>query len=85
MAEQTNDVMATIAIGYKTYVMSVDAAVAIAKAMASAELYERKYRSNSEGGSTYHVYADDTRDMIDIGFIPAIKYRMAKLAGKPTD
>jgi hypothetical protein len=77
------DVMAVIIVGYKTYVMPVEEAVAIAKSVATAEMYERKYRSSSEGGTTYHVYQQEEQAEIPITVLPNVLYRMAKMAGKP--
>jgi hypothetical protein len=84
MEGEAKGAMAVITLGYKNYVMPVEAAVTIAEAMAQGELYERKYRTNVEGGSTYHIYPAD-EDAVEAGvtLISRARYCMAKLAGKP--
>ncbi len=75
--------MATIGIGYKVYVMPVDDAVAIAKALATAEIYDSKYRREEDGGTTYHVYPQEKQNLPSVQIVSYETYRMAKLAGKP--
>jgi hypothetical protein len=75
--------MATINVGYKVYVMPVDDAVAIAKALAVAEIYDTKYRPKEEGGSTHHVYPQEQQALPSVQLVSYEHYRMAKLAGKP--
>jgi len=75
--------MSTINVGYKVYVMPVDDAVAIAKALAVAEIYDTKYRPKEEGGSTHHVYPQEQQALPSVQLVSYEHYRMAKLAGKP--
>ena len=80
---ERNQLMATINVGYKQYIMPVDEAVAIAKALATAEIYEPKYRPKEEGGTTLHVYPQDQQHLPAVQLVSYETYRMAKLAGKP--
>lgn len=82
MAEE---VMATLTIGYKTYCMPIDDAVAIIKGLSGAKIYDTKYRSSADGGSTHHIYDSDEKTQFQLGVISADLYRMAKLAGKPKE
>jgi hypothetical protein len=79
----SDQLMATIGIGYRVYVMPVDDAVAVAKALAVAEIYDTKYRSKEEGGSTHHVYAQEQQALPTVQLVSYEHYRMAKLAGPP--
>jgi hypothetical protein len=83
MGERNDDVMATITLGYTTFCMPLEDAVAIAKALTLAELYDRKYRS--DGGTTHHIYPNEDKANFQLNFVTAELYRMAKLAGKPAD
>lgn len=76
-----------VSIGYKDYVMDTKDAMAVVEAMGSAQLYESKYRDRSEGGSTYHIWDQTLDDAINVGMklLPDNLYRLAKLAGKPTE
>jgi hypothetical protein len=75
--------MATIDLGYKTYVMPVDEAVALAKTLATAEIYDTKYRPKEDGGTTYHVFPQEQQTLPQVQLMLYETYRMAKLAGKP--
>jgi len=75
--------MAVVGVGYRQYIMPVDEAVALAKTMATAEIYEPKYRPKEEGGSTHHVYAQEQLNLPTVQLVSYEHYRMAKLAGKP--
>jgi len=79
----SNQLMATVSIGYKTYVMPVDEAVAVAKALATAESYDTKYRPKEEGDTTHHVYAQKQQNLPSVQLMSYETYRMAKLAGHP--
>ena len=83
MGERSDTVMATLCIGYKTYCMPIDNAVAVAKALAVAELYDTKYRPKDEGGTTHHIFPQENTNGLSVHLINADLYRMAKLAGKP--
>ena len=80
---ERNQLMAVVGVGYKQYIMPVDEAVALAKTMATAELYEPKYRPESDGGTTFHVYAQEQQHLPTVQLVSYEAYRMAKLAGKP--
>jgi hypothetical protein len=75
--------MAVVGVGYRAYIMPVDEAVALAKTMATAEIYDTKYRPNEEGGSTHHVYAQEQQNLPTVNLVSYEHYRMAKLAGHP--
>jgi hypothetical protein len=78
-----NQLMATIGVGYRVYVMPVDDAVAIAKALAVAEIYDTKYRPKEDGGTTHHVYPQEQQNLPTVQLVSYETYRMAKLAGPP--
>jgi hypothetical protein len=80
---ERNQLMATINVGYKQYIMPVEDAVAVAKALATAEIYDTKYRPKEEGGSTHHVYAQEQPNLPTVQLVSYEHYRMAKLAGPP--
>lgn len=82
MAEN-HQLMATICVGYKTYVMPVDDAVAVAKALATAQLYDTKYRNEADGGTTHHIFDQDLRNLPSVQLMSYEAYRLAKLAGPP--
>lgn len=79
----SNQLMATIAVGYRTYCMPVDDAVAVAKALATAEIYNTQYRPKDEGGTTHHVYTQEQQALPSVQLMSYETYRMAKLAGEP--
>ena len=80
---ERSQLMATIALGYRQYIMPVDDAVALAKAVAAAEIYDTKYRPKEEGGTTHHVYPQEQQTLPTVQLMSYEAYRMAKLAGKP--
>ena len=70
-----------IEIGYKKYIVNADDALKIAAMLSTAEMYETKYVK--DGDSMHYVYPQDAmRWYMEI--MPDSIYRMAKLAGKPT-
>ena len=77
---------AIIRIGYEQYVMDAKDALAIHEILAKAECFKREYRSKDDGGPLYYIWEQDT-DSEARGFeiMPDNLYRMAKLAGKPSD
>ncbi len=75
--------MAVVGVGYRQYIMPVDEAVALAKTMATAEIYDTKYRPKEDGGTTHHVYAQEQQNLPTVQLMHYETYRMAKLAGKP--
>ena len=82
MAEN-HQLMAVVGVGYRQYIMPVDEAIALAKTMATAELYELKYRPKEEGGTTHHVYPQEQQNLPAVQLMSYETYRMAKLAGPP--
>lgn len=81
--EERAQLMAIVGVGYRQYIMPVDEAVALAKTMATAEIYDSKYRPKEEGGTTLHVYAQEQQHLPTVQLVSYETYRMAKLAGKP--
>lgn len=68
-------------IGYKEYVMNLKDAVAVAEALAKAEIHESIYRKGTD--RTYHIYPNESSDVGSIKLISDSFYQMAKLAGEP--
>lgn len=79
---------AVIQIGYRSYVMEPEAALALLQMMADAERYDTKWREEDKGSTSYHIWdaADDgNKHGGDVGSLRLITddhYRIAKLAGK---
>ena len=77
---------AIVRIGYTDYVIDAEKALAIADALADAEVYEDKYHK-PEGEvpsyNTYHVYDMDVGRKFDIQVLNNKFYLMCKMAGKP--
>lgn len=74
-----------IEIGYRKYIVNADEAIKISTMLSTAEMYESKYTKDDKGDSIpmHYVYAqEDMRWHMEI--MPDSIYRMAKLAGKPT-
>jgi hypothetical protein len=80
---ERNQLMATINIGYRNYIMPADEALALAKTIATAEIYDTKYRPKEDGGTTHHVYPQEQQNLPSVHFMSYETYRMAKLAGHP--
>lgn len=75
---------ALVRVGYTTFVMDTPKALALLEMLAEAEIYEEKWRKQEDGGTTHHVYPQDTNDGIrEIKVMPTAFYHMAKMAGKP--
>ena len=75
--------MAIVGVGYRQYIMPVDEALVLAKTIATAEIYDTKYRPKEDGGTTHHVYAPEQPNLPNVQLMSYETYRMAKLAGKP--
>jgi hypothetical protein len=75
--------MAVVGVGYRQYIMPVDEAVALAKTMATAEIYDTQYRPLDAGGTTHHVFPQEQQNLPTVQLMSYETYRMAKLAGKP--
>ena len=75
---------AIVRVGYTQFVMDTSRALALLELLADAEIYEEKWRTKEQGGTTHHLYPQDTNDGIrEIKVIPTAFYHMAKMAGKP--
>ena len=74
---------AIVQIGYTSYVMDAEKAIAVLEMLSGAEVYEGKWNSLSKS-STYYIYPQDNDTFIkEMKLLPDALYRMAKLAGKP--
>jgi len=74
---------AVVQIGWDHYVVDLDAAVAFATMMTTAESYLTKGYGEAR---THYVWDQEpSRALPTIQLIPDSLYRMAKLAGKPAD
>ena len=72
---------AIVQVGYKTYVMDAEKAIAFLALLDNAEVYESKWESKI---TSHYVYPQDNGDHIrELKLLPDALYRMAKLAGKP--
>jgi hypothetical protein len=83
---------AIITIGYEDYVMDVEDAVHISKILMQAEQYKHKWAKDEDGGTTHYIWPPEMEESKDLSkmsrsikIIPDTLYRMAKLAGKPSD
>jgi hypothetical protein len=74
---------AIVKFGYTDYVMDLKDAVTMAEMLSKAEIYDSKYVAG--GDNTHHIYANEKQEVGVIKLISDDFYRMAKLAGKPTD
>jgi hypothetical protein len=76
---------AVIQIGYRRYVMEPEEALEVAKALANSERYEKKWRAEDKGGTSYHVWTANVNneDLPTIELLSDNLYRLAKLAGEP--
>jgi len=70
-----------ISLSYGELVIPTDDAVTLLKILEKAERYQEKYRSEEEGGTTFHVFTNETTYHSKL--VSDDLYRMAKLAGKP--
>jgi hypothetical protein len=76
----------TVQIGYQHFVMEGSKALALLDTLQGAEVYEMKWRSEADGGTTHHIYPQDlVSRKVEIGYLTDEQYRMYKLAGKPQD
>ena len=72
---------AIVNIGYKSYVMDAEKAVAMLSMLDQAEVYENKWESKT---TAHYIYPQDSSDHVrELKLLPDALYRMAKLAGKP--
>lgn len=73
-------------LGYRSYVLDANDAIAMAEMLGRAERYEAKWHSKTEitdSHYTHHVYADNPSDAPTMRIINDDVYNMYKLAGKP--
>jgi Tfp pilus assembly protein PilE len=75
--------MIVMEFSYVSFVLSAKDALAMAEIMQRAEKYEKKYRREDGGATTYTYHAWPNPDEIPMKLISDDIYRMAKLAGKP--
>ena len=75
---------AIISIGYRSYVVDADEALAVLKVLAEAERYDSKWNENTKGNS-YHVWTEENKgsDAGSMRLITDNHYRIAKLADEP--
>ena len=77
-----------INMGYRSIVVDVEDAIEIARLMASAEVYESKYRSAQDGRSSYnthHIYPMEQDYAFTMQMVTDESYNLYKLAGKPEE
>lgn len=77
-----------INLGYRSYVVSADKAVALANLVAEAEVYESKWHSKTDttaSFNTYHIYPVSQDQAFTMQLLTDESYRLYKLAGKPVD
>ena len=75
--------MIVMEFSYISLVLSVKDALAMAEIMQRAEKYEKKYRRETGGESSYTYHVWPNPDEVVMRLISDDIYRMAKLAGKP--
>jgi Tfp pilus assembly protein PilE len=75
--------MIVMEFSYTNFVVSPKDALAIAEILQRAEKYEKKYRREDGGATTYTYHAWPNPEEITMKLISDDIYRMAKLAGKP--
>lgn len=76
---------AVVSIGYKKYVLETGDAIKLGSLLATAELYEEKWRRQEDGGTTKHVWGQDEGDGFTVTILPEAAYQICKLAGKPKE
>jgi hypothetical protein len=75
--------MVVFELGYVSYVLPPKDALAMAEMLQRAEKYEKKYRREAGGDTTYTYHVWPNPDEITMKVISDDHYRLAKLAGKP--
>jgi predicted DNA-binding ArsR family transcriptional regulator len=76
----------SVQVGYRNYVLDGDKALQVLDLLQGAEMYETKWRTESEGGTSSHIYPQDaTTGKVEVTYLTDEQYRMYKLAGKPQD
>lgn len=74
--------MVVMEFSYVSIVLSPKDALAMAEIMQRAERYEKKYRRETGGDTTYTYHVWPNPDEVSMKIISDDTYRMAKLAGK---
>ena len=75
---------AIVRVGYTSYVIDTQKALTLLELLADAELYEEDWKPKEKGGTTFHIYPQQTHESIrDFKVLPTALYHMAKMAGKP--
>jgi hypothetical protein len=75
---------AIIRVGYNNFVLDTQKALALLELLADAEIYEERWRNREDGGTTYHVYPQESDHGVrELKVVPTAFYHMAKMAGKP--
>ena len=74
--------MVVMEFSYVSIVLSPKDALVMAEIMQRAERYEKKYRRETGGDTTYTYHVWPNSDEISMKIISDDVYRMAKLAGK---
>ena len=72
-----------VRIGYTNYVMDGEKALALINMLEGAEVYESKWRTEADGGTTHHIYKQDDDTRFDVSYLSEEKYRLYKVSGKP--
>jgi predicted DNA-binding ArsR family transcriptional regulator len=76
----------SVQVGYRNYVLDGEKALQVLDILQGAELYEVKWRTDSEGGTTQHIYPQDVMSgKVEVTYLTDEQYRMYKLAGKPSE
>jgi len=71
---------AIVQVGYKSYIMDAEKALAFLGMLDQAEVYESKWDGK---GSAHYIYPRESDSVQELKLLPDVLYRMAKLAGKP--
>ena len=75
-----------VELGYNKYLLDTKEAVDLAEILSKAELYKDVWHKEEDGGTTYHVYAQDgVTSSVSMSIMPDHLCRMARLAGKPLE
>lgn len=76
--------MASISIGYTSYVLPIERAMCIADWLTNSEIWEAKYHGEgTKHPYTYHVYERELHIKFTVTAVSPALYQIAKLAGKP--
>ena len=71
---------AIVQVGYKSYIMDAEKALAFLGMLDQAEIYESKWDGKT---SAHYIYNQENDSVRELKLVPDALYRMAKLAGKP--